>query len=154
MNGIERLEYQFGNEHSPTQRHGRVVLTLAAPDSLSVYNIGRRGERRWHAAVDGSLWSPLENALREAGFPAVPRQSLLPAGSAIRELTVVGDPCGRAGLPWHAALDLPGYATVFAILDNLLEQATEGSLPCEARVRCPGPQPVWVIPTSICTGSA
>jgi hypothetical protein len=63
-----------------------------------------------------------------AGFPDAPR-IMLPAGSAMRDLTVSGELRGRVLLPWYEAAEVPGYDRVFAILDGIVAEVSEGAIP-------------------------
>lgn len=128
MGELERLEYGFGNEHSPTQPAGRVMLRLAGDGTAHLDNYRRAGHRAWEAAVDPAVLTRLAEALRGAGFPDAPRM-MPPAGSAMRDLTVSGELRGRVLLPWYEAAEVPGYDRVFAILDGIVAEVSEGAIP-------------------------
>jgi hypothetical protein len=114
---IERLWYEAGNEHNPTDPFGRITLDLSADGSVRIDHYGRAGHRSWTATVDQSVVDELTAALVQAGFPAAPAVLPMP-GDRLRTLRVTGDPAGEVRLPWDVSA-LPGYADAFGILDAL-----------------------------------
>jgi hypothetical protein len=120
---VERIWYEAGNEHSPTDPLGRITLDLDGKGSLRIDHRGWDGHRAWTARVDPGFLDLLGAALRAAGFPADP-MIMPPSGARLRELRVTGDPAGEVLLPWHDALKLPGYSEVFRLLDGLAVAVT------------------------------
>jgi hypothetical protein len=123
---MERIRYEAGNEHSPTDRFGRVLLDLAGDGTVRLDHFGWDGHRIWTTRVEPAVVDRLGEALHAAGFPEAPRIMPL-AGARMRELRVCGEPAGTVLLPWHDALKLPGYADVFGVLDGLVEDIMAGT---------------------------
>jgi hypothetical protein len=61
----------------------------------------------------------------EAGFPAVSEHAI-PAGSAIRALSIGSDPeSSVARIAYHAVGSMPGYGAAFVILDTVVRQLSK-----------------------------
>lgn len=121
------LRYSFGNEHSADNPFGRAELTVP-PDGhlqLSSFWVGRK--RSWTGTIDRELVARLHAALRASAFPATPREPW-PAGSTGRILVVEAPEheLQSAHLEWHVGGQLPGYGELFAMLDSLMGQLSEG----------------------------
>ena len=116
---MQRVEYQAGNEHNPSDPFGRVELDLTGDGAVRVEHRGRSGNRSWTATVDSAFLDELGAALAEAGFPEAPRSLPMP-GERIRRLHVTGQPCGTVDLLWYEALQLSGYRQAFQLLDALV----------------------------------
>ena len=116
------IHYSAGNEHSPTDRAGRVSVELEEDGTLRVsHHAWLSGQRRiWSARVEPTVVSDILAAMAEARFPTQPDLHLLPDERA-RVLHIPGT--GTVILPWDAALTLPGYADTFQWLDALIASA-------------------------------
>ncbi|AUX38748.1 uncharacterized protein SOCE26_001260 [Sorangium cellulosum] len=140
--GFDRVEYEAGNEHNPGDPFGRTVLVI---DALGVarlenYRIGQH--HAWTGVIDPAVLSRLTAALQAAGFPAAPRLPV-PAGSALRHLSVSGALSGQVLLPWHGVAQLAGYNDAFAVLDSLVRQLSRGALAVAPDVLPPSVLDVW-----------
>ena len=133
---MERVWYEAGNEHSPTDPFGRVTLDLDGQGALRLDHHGWDGHRAWTAQVDQDFTARLERALRAAGFPTAPMIMPQP-GARLRRLRVTGAPAGEVLLPWHDALRLPGYEAAFGLLDGLVAAVAGLDLPAPALDRAP-----------------
>jgi hypothetical protein len=140
---VERVWYEAGNEHSPTDPFGRNTLDLGADGELRLDHRGRDGNRAWTAHTEPDFLARLGRALRAAGFPAAP-MVMPPAGSRMRVLRVTGEPAGEVLLPWHEALKIPGYDQVFGLLDGLV--AAVAGIDLRAPVLAPLPTEIRPVP--------
>jgi uncharacterized protein YjbI with pentapeptide repeats len=126
------IRYSTGNEHSPTDPWGRSELVVHADGRARLDHFFSRGRpaRAWTGRVDAAALDALGTALDEAGFPAVPGPGFLPPDSTVRRLVVEADGAARqASLGWHQTPSLPGYATVFDILDGVIRQLSGEAVP-------------------------
>jgi uncharacterized protein YjbI with pentapeptide repeats len=126
------IRYSTGNEHSPTDPWGRSELVVHAGGRARLDHFFSRGRpaRAWTGQVDAAALDALGAALDEAGFPAVPGPGFLPPDSTVRRLVVEADGAARqASLGWHQTPSLPGYATVFDILDGVIRQLSGEAVP-------------------------
>lgn len=79
---VVALEYEIGNEHSPTDRIGRQILKLTRDDHYECTWIRRDGTRVFDGRVRNGLFAELILSLLTSGFPSVP-SAVAPPGGAI-----------------------------------------------------------------------
>src|SRR5436305_470927 len=128
------LSYSVGNEHSPVDPFGRSELALTPEGGarLDQYTRGR-GHQAWTGRVDGEALDRLWAALDRAGFPQVPPLRLVP-DATLRILTAERNGVrASASLDYHAAARLPGYDEAFDILDSIIRQLSENTVPLPAQ---------------------
>jgi len=118
---FERLWYETGNEHNPTDPYGRVRLDLSADGTLRLDRFARDGRGAWTARTPEDYCGRVSRALVVAGFPAAPTL-VPPAGSTMRALRVTGQTTATVLVPWSASL--PGYDDLFGLLDALVGAVT------------------------------
>lgn len=118
------LQYESGNEHSPTNPFGRNLMVIRGNGRVRVenYRVGAP-PRAWEAWVHESALEQTLEALRVARYPLVPPHPI-PAGSRVRALSIHSKGVSSQAPPiaWHS--DLPGYKDAFRILDSLVRQAS------------------------------
>jgi len=78
---VQYLEYEIGNEHSPTDSMGRQVLRFGADDTLQVTWIRRSGRLEASFRVRVGLMQSLIQQLHDFGFPGLPGGNV-PAGAS------------------------------------------------------------------------
>jgi hypothetical protein len=132
MSSIARIDYSAGNEHAPSNPWGRTDLSIE-PDGKASLEHRRLGRyRAWRGSVDAATVTRVHDALAKVGFPDVPPHPVA-AGATIRVLTFVeGERQRTAMVAWHAAKDLPGYAEAFEVLDSIVRQLSEDTVPLAA----------------------
>jgi hypothetical protein len=121
------IDYTIGNEHSPTDPFGRIVLHIGLDGAATLELHSRTGGGQWAGQVGNAQIERIMAALDRANFPSVPHH-LAPADSALRSLTVT-----MAGDEEHVVMteklgkELEGYKEAFAILDSLAVQVSSGA---------------------------
>ncbi len=121
------LWYTIGNEHSPSDPFGRIVLVLTAGGAAELEHHSRMGDTVWQGDVHVDVLERVTAELARGGFPEVAPHPV-PACSAIRqiEITVDGDPrCATMAESAGSAHD--GYKEAFAMLDSLAVQLSRGT---------------------------
>jgi len=130
MKTRDRLSYEFGNEHNPTNPMGRCVLTLEPAGTLRLDHCSQFDpqHRAWTARVDAAVVERVWAGLDRAAFPAMPQHIAIP-DQTIRMLSAEGDGEPRSvHIAWDVVEGLPGYEEAFALLDQIVRQASEGTL--------------------------
>ena len=84
---VSTLQYQIGNEHSPTDRMGRQVLRIGADDRFEVQWYRREGALQCQGTVRPGLFRTLLEGLHSAGFPEIAGE-LPPPGAALADYRV------------------------------------------------------------------
>jgi hypothetical protein len=123
----DRITYDVGNENNPGNPFGRqhLVIEVDGRARLDHHTIGPHFA--WTGVVRGSVLDRFWDALARADFPSIP-QHPVPAGSTMRALGVgVGLAARRAYLAYHARA--AGYDEAFALLDALIRQLSEDTVP-------------------------
>jgi hypothetical protein len=129
------IRYSTGNEHNPADPWGRSELVVHADGRARLdHHFSRGGSARaWTGQVDAAPLGALGAALEESGFPAVPGPGFLPPDATVRCLVVEADGSAQqASLGWHQTPSLPGYATVFDILDGVIRQLSSEAVPYQS----------------------
>ena len=124
----DRLWYTIGNEHSPSDPFGRIVLTLEDDGAAQLELHSRSGSGAWTGQVDRAVIEQIRAELARSMFPEVPNDQPIPAGSAMRQVEVVtGDEPQYAMLTETEGNRLEGYKEAFALLDSLAVQLSSGA---------------------------
>lgn len=123
-----QLCYSVGSEHDPGDPFGRCELTLEVDGSVRLLQVKRSGERRWSGRLVSAAAARIWSGLEQAGYPAVPQQPRV--GGAAQRVVAIGFGAARrsATVGYHAGRKLPGYAEVFAVLDAVLHQLSQGAI--------------------------
>lgn len=118
-----QIDYTAGNEHSPTDRSGRVAVRIGPDATADVELFAWTGERRdWTAVLDPSVLTRLADGLRAAHFPSTPAFRPM-AGARMARIAVTGNADGADGavlIPHREGSQTVGYADVLAVLDGLV----------------------------------
>jgi hypothetical protein len=123
----DRIWYTIGNEHSPSDPFGRIVLTIEDDGAAELELYSRQGSGAWTGQVDRGVLARIRDELARSAFPEVPQEPI-PAGSAMRQLEVVtGDEPQYAMLAERQGKQLDGYKQAFALLDSLAVQLSSGA---------------------------
>ena len=114
---MDTIRYRAGNEHNPSDPHGRTELTIEPDGAARLEYHTHAGVQEWEGTVDVER---LHTALAAANFPAVDRKLLIP-GDRVRTLIVESADGQKAG--FQVGWDAPAaYTDVFAILDGVVEE--------------------------------
>lgn len=130
---VAPIRYSAGNEHNPGDPFGRTELQLAPDGAARLEQVTRAGRRAWIGQVRAAALTQLWSDLAASGFPAVPPHALV-AGATLRRLQV-GD--ATIQVEWYAVARWPALAAVFAQLDAMVRQLSQGAV---ATVAAGGPQ--------------
>ena len=120
------IAYHSGSD-APTDPYGAITLTLHGDGRARMCNTRRGAKREWQGRVESATLQRLLDALKAAGFPNV-RDHRIPAGSALRVLTIQA--AGRESeslIAWHATAEV-GYGHAFAMLDSIIVQMSGGAV--------------------------
>src|SRR5262245_658 len=120
----DRIAYSVGSERNPGDPFGRSELVIEPNGDARLEQHTRSGHAAWTGRVLVSALDKLWSALEEAAFPAMPKHRV-PAGSAIRKLTIGTEPARAVYIAYHASDTMPGYRDVFWILDSIIRQLSE-----------------------------
>jgi len=124
-----RIGYSVGSEKNPGDPFGRSVLEIHLDGRAKLEQHTRSGTTTWTGTVSSAALEQFWAALEETDFPAIPPHKL-PAGSAIRALRIGphAPESPAVHIAYHAAMELPGYKVVFAILDRVIRQISEDTV--------------------------
>jgi hypothetical protein len=124
------IRYSVGNENNPGDPWGRSELVITPGGNARLDHHFSRVHRiaAWRGQVDPDALAVVWAGLDLAGFPAEPMSQFV-AGATLRRLAVQSDGIERrAILDWRNALELPGYAEAFDVLDGVIRQLSGGDV--------------------------
>jgi len=123
------IQYDIGQEHSPTNPYGRTLLVLRGDGALRVDRWGgHKGRGAWEARVDPAVLRQLLDALAVAHDPRTGPPVYVP-DAAIARFDVTDDETrDYHSIDWYEGQRLEGYREALRIADSINHQASAGVL--------------------------